>query len=976
MDQKDKLLLSEYICAFLLVVFVIALYGGALSGYNLFLIAALVSGFTFSWWRRENPGLWPKIFVTLGTIGIFGWMVYSVINSSLYYKDVILLCIKAALLLEAVVSFNASNTSLLTQQEALTIPLCMGFALFLPKYSLAVFIFIGGYFLSWLVLLRVKFYARFKSQGKSPLVNNQANLFAATIFLIGSLSAWGMYSVIPLEALKLHGIFQEKSKRGINISPDLLEKDYYGLQEKITKMIVDRHIPGLTTSEDRHDALKFLESLIRELPDTFEVDQAEQGLTTQFKIPGPGAEKDAGENTTLLNKYVEAKSEVNLNRLKSDVLDVFKNNPLDIKGRLSALNETNKMQSASSFEDVRKNKERLAKTINKSSLEQNLKNQASALSRQMSCQKKEELKDKINVLKERNWRDELSRILAAIEKMHTLKEFDQTKNSIRGLKPEAPKDIKVILGGLEEILYVKLAMLPLSVSKDLKTTAQKQNLAGERLMAFEANVDALVDAQIPRELGESYRPLQERARFDKMNVFEANKELAGLKTEVLIKEREDKIKDVLGGNTPPDLKDNFIKELDGVKDNEQKAQIVPSFQYLNGCAQQFIDSGFVNTKNQEEIKGAMNDLEQLYIFRLELRDEVEPQEQNPPPEKEEQQKQSEPEEQVKPEKRLLSIKVLPEILRVALGQVRQFVAIGTYSDNSQEELTAKAVWTCSDEKVAKVSSGNASTLNIGTVKITAESENVVSEPATLVVREAELMAIVIPFEKIKLPLWGEFTLKAEGYYTDYSHKDITSLVSWSVVPKTIARLQGAKLSGIKLGQAKISAEYKQIKSPEVGISVILTLWVLLVLVFFAALCLILTIAFALFVFFVLMRRREKNILVCCRDNPNKAVFLIYNNAVEVLSLFEPKSKSYSAPLFFAQSIVVKFDIKDGVFIKLSAKYAEAKYSRHSLSIADAQEAVRQHNLFLSQVSGRQGFLKLSLKKALSLFKKRPFFIHL
>ncbi|MCX5696731.1 MAG: Ig-like domain-containing protein [Candidatus Omnitrophica bacterium] len=996
MDQKDKLALSEHICAFFLVFFVIALFGNILFGYNLFLIAALASGFTFSWLNRKLPSLWAKIFVTLGTVGIFGWMVYSVINSSLYYKEVILFCIKAALLLEAVVSFDSSNASLLSQMEALTIPLCMGFPIFTEEYTPSAFISIGGYFLSWLILLRIKFYTRFALQRRTRLVKSQANIFAASIFVLATLGAWTLYSIIPLETLQMRGIFTEKSKAGIDIAPDLLEKDYYGLQEQINKMIVDRHIPSLSTSEERHEALKFLESLIRELPDTFEVDQAEQGLVSQFKLPGPGLEKASGENTVLLNKYVEIKTELNVNRLKENIIDVFKNNPWDIKGRLSALDQANKMQSARTFEEARKNNERLKSTIAKSSLEENLRTQALALARLMHFwkdfglyrHKKDELKKELLEQKERKWRDELASLLAQIEKMHDLAEFDQVRMKIRDLRENAPADIKVFLDPIEEILYVRLGMVLSGDAKELKMQAQEQNLSGDRLLGFEENIEALVTSEAPQELERTYKTLQQRSLSDKIKGFKENKELAGVKTELLLNEEKARVKEALQANTPPDLQDPFLKELERIQDDEQEPQIISSFRYLDGYVEEFFKSGFVSGTDQKKLLTAMQNLEQLYIFRLKLRNEFEPQETPPAREEEkqvaaqeeQQQKQQtekqETEPQSKQEKKLLQIKILPEYLELALGLERQFVAMGMYSDNSQEELTAKADWTCSDEKVARVLSGNASTLNIGTVKITAKFENIESKPATLVVKEAELTAIVIPFNDIRLPLWGKFALKADGYYTDHSRKDITDLVSWSAVPKPVIKVEKTTLCGLRLGKAKISAEYKNIQSPEVDVRVVLTLWVLFNIIFFIILPLVLLAALLLFIFFVLTRQREKKLSGLLRSNPKEAILFIYANALEVLSLFEPKTKGFSAPLSFARGVEKRFGIKDGVFLKLSAKYAEAKYSRHALNTADAQEAARQHNSFSNQLCGARGVIKLSLKMTLAILKRRPFFIHI
>lgn len=71
---------------------------------------------------------------------------------------------------------------------------------------------------------------------------------------------------------------------------------------------------------------------------------------------------------------------------------------------------------------------------------------------------------------------------------------------------------------------------------------------------------------------------------------------------------------------------------------------------------------------------------------------------------------------------LVSINVFPMGLALLPGQTQQYTALGTYADNSQQDITALVVWTSSDPGVATITSaGLATAVAVGTTGITATS---------------------------------------------------------------------------------------------------------------------------------------------------------------------------------------------------------------------------------------------------------------
>jgi trimeric autotransporter adhesin len=144
---------------------------------------------------------------------------------------------------------------------------------------------------------------------------------------------------------------------------------------------------------------------------------------------------------------------------------------------------------------------------------------------------------------------------------------------------------------------------------------------------------------------------------------------------------------------------------------------------------------------------------------------------------------------------LVSIGVTPATPSIAAGSSLQFVATGTYTDNSTRAITTLVAWTSSAATVATLSNaagsnGLATTLAQGTVTITA-ALGTVSASATLTVTPATLASISItpPNPRIANGTNQQFT--ATGIYTDNSTQDLTTAAAWSSSATTVAGVSNA-----------------------------------------------------------------------------------------------------------------------------------------------------------------------------------------
>jgi hypothetical protein len=128
---------------------------------------------------------------------------------------------------------------------------------------------------------------------------------------------------------------------------------------------------------------------------------------------------------------------------------------------------------------------------------------------------------------------------------------------------------------------------------------------------------------------------------------------------------------------------------------------------------------------------------------------------------------------------LTSLLVNPPTSSIALGQTVQFKAMGIFSDGSNEDLTSSAAWVSSDPRIATVdSTGLATTISNGTVRITATSQGHVSS-SVLAISKPALVSVAISPLDLSIALGDTKQLTATGTFSDKSTQDLTSVVTWT-----------------------------------------------------------------------------------------------------------------------------------------------------------------------------------------------------
>jgi hypothetical protein len=166
---------------------------------------------------------------------------------------------------------------------------------------------------------------------------------------------------------------------------------------------------------------------------------------------------------------------------------------------------------------------------------------------------------------------------------------------------------------------------------------------------------------------------------------------------------------------------------------------------------------------------------------------------------------------------LVSIAVTPTVASIAKGRILDFVATGTYSNNTTSNITQMVNWSSSDLVVASIGNttatkGMLSALSVGSTNIVATRGAISSPAVTATVTAAELQSLSINPQSPSIRITEKAFLAAVGTMTDLTTQDYTSRVNWTASDATRASVSNTapnkgEVTALALGQSTISISF-------------------------------------------------------------------------------------------------------------------------------------------------------------------------
>jgi len=141
---------------------------------------------------------------------------------------------------------------------------------------------------------------------------------------------------------------------------------------------------------------------------------------------------------------------------------------------------------------------------------------------------------------------------------------------------------------------------------------------------------------------------------------------------------------------------------------------------------------------------------------------------------------------------LVSIAVSPPNPSIAQGMNQQFTAIGTFTDNTMQDITTSVVWSSSDTSIATISDtagfkGLATGVAAGSTSIIATSGSV-SGSTSLTVTAVSLVSITVTPANKLAGFHTTIQYTATGNFSNNTTQDITTSVTWSSSDISVATI--------------------------------------------------------------------------------------------------------------------------------------------------------------------------------------------
>jgi len=667
-------------------------------GLRFGLILAIAAGLSLGWSLRQRniPAL--RIIINIAAAVVFLRLSIALFNSSLFYKEVVLLFAKNGFILIALLSFG-SAAGFLVYAQMLGLPLFMCFPLFVKNYSSVHFILIAVCFICWAALLKLKFEGSF-TLAPGKFFRRYYSVFFGVALLLSAVVVAGMFFyVVPKPSIKDEGFLTHPGSEDI-VQDKPFEQKYYELQDKLQDKVLSA-LPDLDLNENKSEILGKLSSLAKESADVIEVKKAHQGLVDELRRPGPGLEKnDLKQITLLLEPYVEQKVTLNLKRSKEKIIEDLKNNPFSLKEKFSVLSRVNKIQYTNSAEKLKSWARESKEIVNKSAA---------------NAAAKKELKEDLRVLED--WKG----LQLYYRQMRAFKE------KAASLSGESKNKIDGLISAIEEIDSPSGLSAAKSKARILKYTA------GEGLAGLIGEVEGIIDIASDIILSRSIAKAKENLRGSAIAAEELSKKEEALNSVSSMEEyhrlqQDSKVEDGW------DKKEDASQDGAAGKQNKLTSiEIIPTSSRMPlGQGRELLAMGIYEDNSRQDITVAAKWLStdadivlvaegkvsSFHIGEVKVYAQLEDIKSNPAT-------------IIIEKPRLVAIKIFPADLVMPMNGSASLKAKGTFTNGKRHDITSLVAWKGADSRIVRIARGNLRALRLGNTLVRAEYAGIKSIPVNI-----------------------------------------------------------------------------------------------------------------------------------------------------------------------------------------------------------------------------------------------------
>ncbi|MDD5255081.1 MAG: Ig-like domain-containing protein [Candidatus Omnitrophica bacterium] len=619
MEQKDKFFLAELIASFLLLNLMALVFAGSLQEFQAYLTVGLLAGFAFSWLTRAKQYPAARIAVNMTAVAACVWILYSVLNSSFYYTEVILIFLKGGIILEVILSFDSCTPASLAYLQALSLPLMMCFPLFIKKYSPLHLVLALAYLVCWGALFKIRFYDSFQPAVFKAAARKYGLIFGLIMFAAAIFTSQVFLRSIKLGTIEKRGILATDGKT-IKMKEDTAEKEFYALQEKVQSEVM-KLLPDIE-KKNRQEVLYQLSSLIKDSQNVLETKKAHQGLVDFFQRPGPGLQHvDTKNLTILMDEYLEKKNEFQLKKAKDNMVAKAKNNPFNIKEKLSLADRANKMLQENSYQKVKQAQREANKITDGSRVSGQVKQEMKDIARHMKTLKamqtyqaeKKQLSDRPG-----GTSGKAQELLTQIDKMEKQDDFASLEKSLKEAGDTSDPSEKEAFKALAAMTHLKQEIVLQGKAAELKEKIEQTQVSPETVRQMQELLNAAQDAVKAEALSQSALELQQQARQEQVPLAEELKELMMVKMHLMLKEIKEETKEALKENTLPDKGEELLQQLDRVELRQDPQEALAEIQKIKNQVERIREEGYILARTSETVQDNLTQMQEIFILKSKL----------------------------------------------------------------------------------------------------------------------------------------------------------------------------------------------------------------------------------------------------------------------------------------------------------------------------------------------------------------------
>jgi hypothetical protein len=158
--------------------------------------------------------------------------------------------------------------------------------------------------------------------------------------------------------------------------------------------------------------------------------------------------------------------------------------------------------------------------------------------------------------------------------------------------------------------------------------------------------------------------------------------------------------------------------------------------------------------------------------------------------------------------KLVSIAVAPARQEVNVGMSQQYVAMGTFDNNTTRDITAVSTFASASPTVATISAGGMAFAKTQGTSVISATSGGLSGNATLTVLPPALMALAVTPAATTFQIHSTRQLAVFATYSDASVVDVTSSASFvSATPAAVSVGNAGLMTGVAAGSSVITASF-------------------------------------------------------------------------------------------------------------------------------------------------------------------------